>query len=91
MALSEYLPCLSALFKAVGKGDITYEVETEKDGNDTTFRVTRTDNQSALYIDPARDLMIFDNFNSFTQTTGTKTLVSTMDLPEAEHERSAGE
>ena len=28
--------------------------------------------------------MIFDNFNSFTQTAGTKTLVSTMDLPEAE-------
>ena len=84
VALSEYLPCLSALFKAVGKGDITYEVETEKDGNDTTFRVTRPDNQSALYIDPARDLMIFDNFNSFTQTAGAKALVSALDLPEAD-------
>ena len=84
VALSEYLQFLSGLFKDLGKGDITYEIEKRKDGNDTAFQVTRPDNQSALFIDPARDLMIFDNFNSFTQTAGTKTLVSTMDLPEAE-------
>ena len=82
VALSEYLPCLSGLFRAVGKGDIIYEIETEKDGNDPAFRVTRPDNQSVLYIDPARDLMIFDNFNSFIQAAGAKALVSAMDLPE---------
>ena len=84
VALSEYLPFLSGLFRAVGKGDITYEIETEKDGNDTTFRVTRPDNQSALYIDPVRDLMIFDNFNAFIQTAGAKAMVSAIDLPEEE-------
>ena len=82
VALSEYLPFLSGLFKVFKKGDITYEIEIEKDGNDTTFRVTRPDNQSVLYIDPASDLMIFDNFNSFIQMAGAKAMVTTIDLPE---------
>ena len=66
VALSEYLQFLSGLFKDLGKGDINYEIEKETDGTDPTFLVTRPDNQSSFYIDPVLDIMIFDNFNSFT-------------------------
>ena len=82
VALSEYMPFLNGLFKTVGKGDITYEIELEKDDNNTAFRVTRPDNKSVLYIDPAQDLMIFDNFNTFIQAAGAKAMVAAIDLPE---------
>ena len=84
VALSEYMPFLSGLLQVVDKGDITYEIEIDKDSNDTTFRVARPDNQSTLYIDPGSDLMIFDNFDSFTQTAGANALVSVVDIPEDE-------
>ncbi|MBR2258000.1 MAG: hypothetical protein IJ899_11880 [Blautia sp.] len=84
VALSEYMQFLSGLFKDLEKGDITYEIEKRRDGNGITFQVTRPDNQSALLIDPAQDIMIFDNFNSFIQAAGTKALVSAMDIPEEE-------
>ena len=84
VALSEYLQFLSGLFKDLEKGDISYEIEKSRASNGTTFQVTRSDNQSSLLIDPAQDLMIFDNFNSFIQTAGTKALVSVMDIPEEE-------
>ena len=50
MALSEYLQFLGGLFKDLGKGDITYEIEKRKDGNVTSFQVTRPDNQSGVSI-----------------------------------------
>ena len=84
VALSEYMPFLSGLFKDLGKGEITYEVNRLDDGEEDSFAVVRSDNDSTLLIDPEKDQLLFDNFNTFTMTAGTKALVSTIDMPEAE-------
>lgn len=79
-ALSEYMTFLSGLLSDLDKGDITYEItRLEGDGG---FQVSRPDNGSTLLIYPDRDTLVFDNFNTFTQTVGTRALVSTLDMPE---------
>ena len=84
VALSEYMAFLSGLLKDLGKGEIAYNVmRLDGEGGDS-FAVVRPDNDSTLLVDPAEDQLLFDNFNTFTQTVGTKALVSTMDMPEAE-------
>ena len=84
VALSEYLTFLSGLLKDIGKGEIAYEVIHMDDEEGNSFLVVRSDNDSTLLIDPVTDQLLFDNFNTFTITVGTKAQVATMDMPEAE-------
>ena len=84
VALSEYIPFLAGLLNDRGKGLIPYDIERRTKDGEVVYSVMRADNMSELQLYPERDLMIFDNFNSFTKTVGTKALVSTLDMPEAE-------
>ena len=84
VALSEYMAFLSGLLKDLGKGEIAYEVMRLDGEGENHFAVFRPDNDSTLLVDPAGDQLLFDNFNAFTKTVGTKALVSTMDMPEVE-------
>ena len=83
VALSEYMSFLAGLFKDIQKGEIPYEVIRLDEGG-TSFAVVRHDNGSTLLIDPANDQLMFDNFNTFTMTVGSKALVTTIDMPEAD-------
>lgn len=73
------LPNDNAILSQVAGYPTTFFVDGE-----VVYSVMRADNMSELQLYPERDLMIFDNFNSFTKTVGTKALVSTLDMPEAE-------
>ncbi|MBQ6122349.1 MAG: hypothetical protein IJI59_11495 [Clostridia bacterium] len=84
VALSEYIQYLAELYKALGKGDIVYEITTEGEDDLFHFEVTRPDNGSMLFVFPEKDTLTFTNYNSFTQTVGSKILVSAKDMPEAE-------
>lgn len=84
VALSEYMPYLAGLYRFLGKGEIAYEITTEGEDELFHFEVTRPDNDSMLFIFPEMDRLTFTNFNSFTQTVGSKILVSAKDMPEAE-------
>jgi len=84
VALSEYMVFLSDLYKTKGKGDIVFEISTDGEDELFHFQVTRPDNNSTLFVFPEKDQMVFDNYNSFNQTVGSKILVSAMDMPEAE-------
>jgi len=84
VALSEYMPFLSGLLGELGKGEITYEISAEGEDDLYHFEVTRPDNGSILFVFPERDQLMFSNYNTFTQTVGSKILVSAKDMPEAE-------
>lgn len=84
VALSEYMTFASGLFADLGKGDIVYEITTEGEDDLYHFEVTRPDNGSILFVFPERDQLMFSNYNTFTQTVGSKIMVSAKDLPEAE-------
>ena len=82
VALSEYIPYLAELYNTLGKGDIVYEISTEGEDDLLHFEVTRPDNGSMLFVFPEKDTLTFTNYNSFTQTVGSKILVSAKDMPE---------
>ena len=84
VALSEYMTFASGLFADLGKGDIVYEITTEGEDDLYHFQVTRPDNGSILFVFPERDQLMFSNYNTFTQTVGSKIMVSAKDLPGAE-------
>ena len=84
VALSEYIPYLAELYNTLGKGDIVYEISTEGEDDLFHFEVTRPDNGSMLFVFPEKDTLTFTNYNAFTQTVGSKILVSAKDMPEAE-------
>ena len=50
----------------------------------TCSQVTRPDNGSMLFVFPEKDQLLFTNYNTFTQTVGSKILVSAKDMPETE-------
>lgn len=84
VALSEYMTFLSGLLKDLGKGDIAYEIITAGEDDLYHFEATRTDNGSIMFVFPERDQLMFSNLNTFTQSVGTKILVSARDMPEVE-------
>jgi len=84
VSLSEYMSFLGGLLKDLGKGDITYEIGSEEAGDQPAFTATRSDNGSMMILFPENDRLTFTNYNTFTQTVGSKILVSARDMPEAD-------
>ena len=84
VALTEYMAFLSGLFRDLEYGDIAYEVMHKDDEDANVFAVSRPDNGSMLLIDPVKDQLFFDNLNAFTTAVGTKAMVSTLNMPDAE-------
>ncbi len=84
VALSEYMPFLSGLFADLGKGDIAYEIVAAGEDDLYHFEVSRPDNGSMLFVFPERDQLMFSNYNTFTQTVGSKMMVSAKDMPEVD-------
>ena len=87
VALTEFLPVLAELYNtsedSYERADIVFEVQSiVTDEEDSTFIVTRPDNNSALIIQPGDDTLIFTNFNSFSQKPGSSALVSMLDIPD---------
>ena len=82
-ALSEYTQFLSSLLALRDKEGITYEIGSDGEDELHHYTATRPDNGSTLYAFPEKDLILFSNYNTFTQSVGAKIMVSTMDLPEA--------
>ena len=84
VALSEYMSYLAELYNDLGKGGVVYEITADGEDDLFHFEVTRPDNGSMLFVFPEKDMLTFTNYNAFTQTVGSKILVSAKDLPEAE-------
>jgi len=84
VALSEYTQFLSVLLDRKDKSGVVYEIASEGEDELFHYTATRPDNGSTLYVFPEKDMMIFSNYNTFTQMVGAKMLVSAMDIPEVE-------
>lgn len=82
-ALSEYTQFLSSLLALRDKKGITYEIGSDGEDELHHYTATRPDNSSTLYAFPEKDLILFSNYNTYTQSEGAKIMVSAMDLPEA--------
>ena len=84
VALSEFMPFLSDLYSTLGMGRIIFDIREVPDDRGNFFEISRPDNGSVLCVYPKQDTMIFENYNTFIQSAGSRALVSTMHMPEAE-------
>lgn len=79
VALTEYFTLLSNLIGETRDCEISFDVEVPETGG---FTVTRPDNESLLFIDTDKDVLVFSNYDSFLTRPGSSALVSLMDLPD---------
>jgi hypothetical protein len=96
VALTEFLPVLAELYNTSEdrdeSKDIVFEVQSYlPDEDDSTFIVTRPDNNSALIIQPGDDTLIFTNFNSFSQKPDNSALVRILDIPDPDKSNDISE
>ncbi len=79
VALSEFMPMLTeALEKNRDRAGITYLVERGEPG----YAVTRADANNMMLVDPAKDTILFLDYNAFTQKGNVISSLSLADLPE---------
>lgn len=79
-ALSEYVPFLNRVANRVHEAEIPLEFHYYDQTG--LFSVERTDNGSAMIVNPAGRTIAFDNYNSFLQAPGSSALVDILDLPD---------
>ena len=76
--LSEYMPMLSDIYRAVKMGDIGFEVKKDS----YHYVVTREDNGSEMYVNPDEDSILFLDMDSCTMAHGDPVLVTVSQLPD---------
>ena len=78
--LSEYMPILSDIYRAVKMGEIGFEVKKDS----YHYVVTREDNGSEMYVNPDEDSITFLDMDSFTMAHGDPVLVTVSQLPDVD-------
>ena len=85
VALSDYMTSFAGLMEKYDDWDTDFHIYCEiTEGGYEAYYVHRTDNHSLMVVVPELGVISFDSFNLYTQKSGVSSLVTLMELPEAE-------